>query len=76
MSAAPDAIKNPIASTEAVRSRAYDEDATRAHAIETCNRKFAALMTSFRLDPVPQHMCGRPIQGMLKVRRDAAHGNV
>jgi phosphoadenosine phosphosulfate reductase len=61
MSAAPDAIKNPIAATDAARSRAYDEDATRAHALETCNRKFAALTPEARIEWAFEHLPGNHV---------------
>jgi len=56
MSAAPDAIKSPVASTESTRSRAYDEDASRAHALETCNRRFAALTAEARVEWALEHL--------------------
>ena len=42
--------------SEAIRSRAYDEEATRAHALETCNRKFAALRPATRVEWALEHL--------------------
>lgn len=57
MSAASDEMSRTFAAVHAeaktaktADAKAYDEDATRAHALETCNRKFAALRPEERVE--------------------------
>lgn len=54
MSAAPDAIAKPI--DEPIAVRAYDEESTRAHALETCNRRFAVLRPQARIEWALEHL--------------------
>lgn len=50
MSAAPEALLKRTTADAAVGGKSYDEDASRAHALETCNRKFAALRPAKRVE--------------------------
>jgi phosphoadenosine phosphosulfate reductase len=50
MSAAGQTIPNSAAETTECGARAYDEEATRAHALESCNRRFAALRPEARVE--------------------------
>jgi phosphoadenosine phosphosulfate reductase len=45
----------------AVDTKAYDEDATRQHALEHCNRKFAALKADQRIEWALEHLPGNHV---------------
>lgn len=61
MSAAPEVIEQETRGAEAASGRAYDEEATRAHALETCNRKFAALRPAARVEWALEHLPARHV---------------
>jgi phosphoadenosine phosphosulfate reductase len=50
MSAAEQAVRVPAKTTTESGSRAYDEETTRALALESCNRRFAALRPEARVE--------------------------
>ena len=54
-------IEKNDARSEPLNARAYDEDATRAHALETCNRKFAALRPEARVEWALEHLPGNHV---------------
>ena len=56
MSAAPDAVQRAVDFLESPPTRAYDEEATREHALETCNHKFAALRPEARVEWAFEHL--------------------
>jgi phosphoadenosine phosphosulfate reductase len=56
MSAAPEAIKMPALRAELEGTHAYDEEATRVLALETCNRKFASLRAEERIEWTLEHL--------------------
>jgi phosphoadenosine phosphosulfate reductase len=45
----------------AIDAKAYDEDATRQHALEHCNRKFAALKADQRIEWALEHLPGNHV---------------
>lgn len=61
MSAAPEAIEKRAVGAESLSARAYDEEASRAHALETCNRKFAALRPEARVEWALEHLPGNHV---------------
>ena len=61
MSAVPEIVEKDAAGTEPVGARAYDEEATRAHALKTCNRKFAALRPEVRVEWALEHLPGNHV---------------
>lgn len=56
MSAAPEAISKPSSADKGLGTRSYDEDATRAHAIDQCNRRFAMLRAEQRVEWAFEHL--------------------
>ncbi len=56
MSAVPEALLGPEFAEEVVAAKAYDELATRAYALETCNRKFASLKPTERVEWAFEHL--------------------
>ncbi len=50
MSAAEQAVRTPTEPAAESGSRAYDEEASREHALESCNRRFAALRPEERVE--------------------------
>lgn len=50
MSAAEQAIRSTAEAATECGGRAYDEEATREHALESCNRRFAALRPEARVE--------------------------
>jgi phosphoadenosine phosphosulfate reductase len=63
MSAAFDDIARTAlaAATRAYDAKAYDEDASRAHALEHCNRKFAALKADQRVEWALENLPGNHV---------------
>jgi phosphoadenosine phosphosulfate reductase len=56
MSAVPEALLKPLDADDRIGTRSYDEDATRAHAVDTCNRKFALLRAEDRVEWACEHL--------------------
>jgi len=56
MSAVPEALLKPTYGVNDVAAKAYDEDATRALALESCNRKFASLKPAERIEWAFEHL--------------------
>jgi phosphoadenosine phosphosulfate reductase len=61
MSAVPEAIKIAALRTEFEGTHAYDEEATRVLALETCNRKFASLSADERIEWAFEHLPARHV---------------
>lgn len=61
MSAIPEALRNTAGSKDLMSPAAYDEDATRALALETCNRKFASLRAEQRIEWAYEHLPGKHV---------------
>jgi phosphoadenosine phosphosulfate reductase len=63
MSAAVDEIASSVAApaAKAFDAKAYDEDTSRAHALEHCNRKFAALKADQRVEWALENLPGHHV---------------
>ena len=48
-------------STDAFDAKAYDEEASRKHALEHCNRKFAALKADQRIEWALENLPGNHV---------------
>lgn len=61
MSAVPEAVEKSAFDARPAGVRAYDEEASREHALETCNRKFATLRPEARVEWALEHLPERHV---------------